>query len=166
MPDALDQISPDVPEEKLEVELHKLRYKFNTEIKEQTQHLINSTVNDITNVADYITEYNELLSKISDLSTDQLAEYVLYRKSIISLLDKSIELTDTGKYPLEEVVHRIIFPMITTSNEIDYEQQNLWLIDERLSYHHYLASDKPLKSVEVINTDSKLEPDLLIFNMA
>lgn len=166
MPDALDDISPDVPEEKLEVELHKLRYKFNTEIKEQTQHLINSTVNDITNVADYITEYNELLSKISDLSTDQLAEYVLYRKSIISLLDKSVELTDTGKYPLEEAVHRIIFPMITTSNEIDYEQQNLWLIDERLSYHHYLASDKPLKSVEVINTDSKLEPDLLIFNKA
>jgi len=166
MPDALDHIAPDVPDDKLEIELHKLRYKFNIEIKEQTQQFINSTINDIGNIPEFLTEYNALISKISDLSTDQLAEYVLYRKSIISLLDKSLALTETGKYPLEEAVHRIIFPMITTSNEIDYEQQNLWLIDERLSYHHFLASDKPLKTVEVINTDSQLEPDLLIFNKA
>lgn len=166
MPDALDSISPDVPEEKLEAELHKLRYRFNIEIKEQTQNLINSTVGDIINVEEYLTEYNELLSKISDLSTDQLAEYVLYRKSIISLLDKSLQLKSTNKYLLEEAVHRIIFPMRKSSNEVDYEQQNLWLIDERLSYHYFLSSDQRLDQLEVIDSDSPERPDLVVFNKA
>ena len=166
MPNALDQIAPDVPEERLEVELHKLRYKFNTEIKEETQQFINSTIGDLVNVGDYMAQYKSLLSKISELSSDQLTEYVLYRKAIISLLEKSIKLTEAGKYPLEEAVHGIIFPLTTTSNEVNYERQNLWLIDERLSYHHFLASDKPLKTIDVIDTQSGLEADLLVFNKA
>lgn len=117
MPEALEQISPDVSDEKLETELHKLKFKFNTELKEQTQNLINSTTNDIEDVPEYLKEYNKLLSRISDLSTDQLAEYVLYRKSIISLLDKSLQLKSTNKYLLEEAVHRIIFPMRKSSDE-------------------------------------------------
>jgi hypothetical protein len=166
MENALDSIAPDMPDEKLEIELHKLRYRFNTEIKEQTQQFINTTVGDLVNVGDYLAEYKTLLSKISELSSDQLTEYVLYRKAIISLLEKSLKLTEEGKYPLEEAVHRIIFPLTTTSDDVNFERQNLWLIDERLSYHHFLASDKPLKTIDVINTDSGLEPDLLVFNKA
>jgi len=166
MPGALDQIAPDVSDEKLETELHKLKFKFNTELKEQTQHLINSTTNDITNVDEYLEEYNKLLSKISELSTDQLAEYVLYRKSIISLLDKSLQMKASDKYLLEEAVHRIIFPLRKTSNEVDYEQQNLWLIDERLSYHYFLSSDKRLDQLDVIDSDSAERPDIVVFNKA
>jgi hypothetical protein len=166
MPNALDRIPPGLTEERLEVELHKLRYQYNTELKEETQNFINSTIFDAEDVPEYFATYKSLLLKISEVSTDQLAEYVPYRKAIISLLEKSVELSESGKYPLEEVVHRIIFPMTTTSNEIDYEQQNLWLMDERLTYHHFLASDKPLNTIEVINTDSGLEPDLIIFNNA
>jgi hypothetical protein len=166
MPEALDRILPDLPEERLEIELHKLRYQYSTELKEATQNFINSAVSKADDVPSYFEEYKTLLSKISEVSADQLAEYVLYRKAIISLLEKSVELSESGKYPLEEVVHKIIFPMITTSNEIDYEQQNLWLIDERLTYHHFLASDKPLNTVEVLNTESGLEPDLIVFNNA
>lgn len=166
MPDGLDRIPPGLPEDRLEVELHKLRYQYNAELKEETQNFINSTFTHVVDPLGYLEEYKNLLSRISEVSTDQLAEYVLYRKAIISLLEKSVELTDSGKYPLEEVVHRIIFPMMTTSNEIDYEQQNLWLIDERLTYHHFLASDKPLKTIEVINSESGDEPDLIVFNNA
>jgi hypothetical protein len=65
---------------------------------------------------------------------------------------------------LEEVIHNIIFPMKTTSDEIMYEQQNLWLIDERLTHHSFLASDKPLTSMEVVDGESLTRPDILIFN--
>lgn len=166
MPEALEQISPDWSDDRLEIELHKMKSKFNADLKEQTQHLINTTTNDIENVDEFLSEYNKLLSKISDLSTDQLAEYVLYRKSIISLLEKSLHLKPTDKYLLEEAIHRIIFPMRTTSDEIDYEKQNLWLIDERLSYHYFLSSDKRLDQLEVIGSDSAERPDLVVFNKA
>lgn len=36
-------------------------------------------------------------------------------------------------------------PMQVESDEIKLENANLWLIDERLAFHNYLASDKSSK---------------------
>lgn len=71
---------------------------------------------------------------------------------------------DTGKYALEKEVHNIVFPMRATSDDVPFEQQNLWIIDERLTYHSYLASDIPLSRVEPVDSDSEKRPDILIFN--
>ena len=165
-PESLDNIEPGLTEEKLDLELHKIKAKINIELKEQTQELISKKTEDIKNVDAYLAEYNKLIPKISEFSSDQLAEYILHRKSIISLLDKSIKLTESGKHELEEAIHRIIFPMRTTSNEIDYENQNLWLIDERLSYHHFLASDKPFSQIEPVQMESRERADIVLFNKA
>ena len=54
--------------------------------------------------------------------------------------------------------------MRTTSDDVSYEDQNLWIIDERLSYHYYLASDKPLASMPEAESESKKEPDIIVFN--
>jgi hypothetical protein len=67
---------------------------------------------------------------------------------------------------LEEIIHRIIYPMRATSEDVPYEQQNLWIIDERLSYHGYLTSDMPLDTTSVLLNDSKSRPDLMIFERA
>jgi hypothetical protein len=166
MPNALDQIAPDISDEKLDIELHKLKSKFNIELKEQTQHLIDSTTDDIQDVNEYLDEYNKLLPKISELSTDQLAEYVLYRKAIISLLSKSLKIRSTDSYFLEEAIHRLIYPMRKSTSDVDYEQHNLWLIDERLSYHYFLSSDQRLDQMEVIESDSYDRPDIIVFNKA
>lgn len=65
---------------------------------------------------------------------------------------------DTGKYTLEEIVHQIIYPMRTTSTNIHIEQQNLWIIDERLAYHGFLASDLPLAAADVLVNSSESRP--------
>ena len=64
MPNALDRIPPGLTEERLEVELHKLRYQYNTELKEETQNFINSTIFDAEDVPEYFATYKSLLSKI------------------------------------------------------------------------------------------------------
>ena len=55
--------------------------------------------------------------------------------------------------------------MKTFGEEVDYRQHNLWLIDDKLSYHTFLASDKPFKEFkeETENTDRM---DIGIFNKA
>ena len=60
----------------------------------------------------------------------------------------------------EEVIHDIIMPRKLTSNEINVEGHNLWLIDERLTFHSFAASDKPLNKIG----DSKSEdrPDIVV----
>ena len=54
--------------------------------------------------------------------------------------------------------------MQKTSEDVPFEQQNLWIVDERLTYHSFLSSDKPLKSLDPIDNSSGSRPDILIFD--
>ena len=52
--------------------------------------------------------------------------------------------------------------MRTTSEDIAFTQPNLWIIDEKLSFHRDLASDKQIRSMSPLTSDSKKRPDLLV----
>lgn len=55
--------------------------------------------------------------------------------------------------------------MRATSTDAEYQRQNLWLIDERLAFHHFLASDKALASNPTTSNTSKKEPDIASIRM-
>jgi hypothetical protein len=57
----------------------------------------------------------------------------------------------------------MIFPMGVTSKDIFLDQQNLWLIDERLCFHTLLTSDKKLNQVPGLENTSGKEPDIFAF---
>jgi hypothetical protein len=162
--ESIDSIPPDLPSEKLEIELYKLFHKIELDLKKQGNEILRSDLKDIRDVPKYKEEYKNYIEKLNDFGQSNLAQYIVHRKTILDLLSSGLDVTSDGSYNLEESVHEIIFPMRTDSDEILYEHQNLWIIDERLSYHFFLASDKPLN--QVINTDSRKEPDLLIYNKA
>jgi hypothetical protein len=50
------------------------------------------------------------------------------------------------------------------SDDVPFEQQNLWIIDERLTFHSFLLSDRPLNNLDDVESDSESRPDILIFN--
>jgi hypothetical protein len=109
-------------------------------------------------------KYLKVFEELTDLNKSKLSQYVVHRKYILELFEKSLGLNAQGKYELEDTVHSIIYPTRTTSNEIDFNNQNLWILDERLSFHTFLSSDKALNSIEGFEGDSKDRPDLMIFN--
>jgi hypothetical protein len=41
------------------------------------------------------------------------------------------------------------------------DASNLWIVDERLAFHDYLASDKTLNSMPITGDESSKEPDIL-----
>ena len=45
-----------------------------------------------------------------------------------------------------------------------FESQNLWIIDEKLAYHYYLASDLKVSQMKPLNNESDKRPDILIFD--
>lgn len=106
---------------------------------------------------------DEVLSKLNEEGKANLASYIVQRALILDLLKKRMEIED-GSHAREEAIHQLIFPMRATSDDVSYEDQNLWIIDERLSYHYYLASDKPLRETPPAASDSKKRPDVLVFN--
>lgn len=85
---------------------------------------------------------------------------------VIDLLERALEADENGKYRKESQIHSIICPMQTTSDEIKFDDMNLWLIDDRLAYHHFLASDKKINTIPVLENNVDKRMDLAIFDAA
>jgi hypothetical protein len=110
----------------------------------------------------YQAQMEGFLAKFEDLDQTALAQHIIHRRIVLSLLDQPLRRNDdTGRYQLEAVVHRPIHPMRKSSDEIEFEEQNLWILDDRLTYHDFMESDKELRSSERIESDSRIRPDLL-----
>lgn len=114
---------------------------------------------------DYKERVDKYFYSAQQLKQTDLARYVLHRKYILELLESALQRDDDGRYCKEDRVHEIIMPMRTTSDEVKFQDNNLWIIDERLVFHHYLASDKTFKSMEVTDCDSTRRPDILVDNI-
>ena len=106
---------------------------------------------------EYKQLYEDYLTDMNEIGQAEQARYVVHRKSIIDLLD--ILTSKDGledKYSNEDLVHCVFFPIRTTSDVVPSDKQNLWLLDERLSYHSYLASDKMFSAMDCVEvTDNE-----------
>lgn len=167
MDEFIDRIAPGAKGIALEMALHEQMYTKQRELKQESHKLMENSAAESLKPEEYEAKLKSFLERANELGKSSLAEYVTHRKVILEFLEKSLQADPkTGKYPLEEIIHKIIYPMRTTSEDVPYEQQNLWIIDERLAYHWYLASDMPLDTTEILVNDSKSRPDLMIFERA
>ena len=161
----LDQIRPDLPDDRLDIELYKITSNIELKLKEKSKEILKTDITDVRDLESYKEEYRKFIEEINEIGKSKLAKYIIHRKLILELLSKTLEFNiEENKYNLEENIHEIIFPLRTTSEDIDYEKQNLWIIDEKLAYHNYLASDKPLSKLEPITISESDRPDIIIFN--
>ncbi len=151
---------------KLDMYQHLSRIEF--EHDKDTESKIGdaiATIDDSKTARDHADEIESLLATVSEGARAKLAKYVLYRRAVINILEKHQGLGEDGQYALEKTVHQTVFPMRRTSDETPYHLWNLWLIDERLAFHRFLASDIGLNDLrEVIQTGERDRPDLAIFN--
>jgi hypothetical protein len=107
--------------------------------------------------------FHEILNKLGDVAKSDLANYVAHRRAVLDLIEDLLRTTPEGSYRREEVLHSIVFPKGKQSSDVSYEQQNLWLIDERLAFHEHLYSDISIKRITGGEVDSLRRPDLTIF---
>ena len=115
--------------------------------------------------ADYRNRIQEYLEVVKDLKESDLANYVAHRRVILDLLEKAIQRREDGRYEREGLIHNLVMPMGCTSEDIHSDMCNLWLIDERLAFHDYLASDKTLASMPIVDSDETKEPDIVALNV-
>lgn len=148
--------------EKLDEALLRIRRKIEDQIR--TEGSVIKVLVDSDSFEHYEAKMNEHIARINDMGKSQLASYVAHRRSILDLLDLSLKKSRIDeKYRLEEVLHNMIFPMRQTSKDLFFEQQNLWVIDERLCYHTILTSDKKVNSIAGLENTHGKEPDILAF---
>ncbi len=104
----------------------------------------------------------QITKALNDEKKSSLAEYVVRRKAILELLDSSLAFAEPEKrkYYKEEVIHELIVPLRTSSEDLDYNQHNLWILDDRLAFYSFFLSDKPFNTYT--DVDSGREPDLAV----
>lgn len=150
---------PILSDEKLEVELFKLLHSLEVEIKKEGIKIFRQ-IKTVKDFEDYQSTYDSYIEKVVEVGNTSLSKYILHRKTVIDILRKYLKPNELGRFALENTLHRLIFPLRSTSDDLNYEDHNLWLIDERLSYHSYIASDKPFTQMNKNIVDSTSECQL------
>lgn len=154
-----------LPKNKLDIELYRLESDWKIEVKEEGVKLIEDKQH-ITNLAEYKARYEKFLTEFNEVGQVDLARYVVHRKTVIELLDAFLDLNNEEKFTDEDIIHSIFFPIRSSSDEVSHENQNLWLLDERLTYHSFLSSDKQFEKITQLEVNNKDRADLLIYNDA
>ncbi|HEY4544854.1 MAG TPA: hypothetical protein VIG90_00315 [Pedomonas sp.] len=151
-------IDPSISDRDLDILLHRQLYKVEEKILEDGHNIL-VPFNGETE-GDYRSRVEQYLQKVSDLKQSDLANYVTHRKVILELLEAAIYKDSNGNFSREDVLHDLIVPMQKTSDDYEFRRENLWLIDERLTFHDFLASDLPLSSMMITADSSGKEPDV------
>ncbi len=163
--DQVYSIRPNLSDQELDIELHKILSDLESDVKRQKEAFLSDTfLANEENINKRKEEYQRFINEINELGKYKLADYVIHRKAILDLLKKKAGIKEDGKYSLEKEIHDIFYPMRESTNRAFFEQRNLWIIDEKLAYHQYLASDQPMDSYDGVEIDSNLRPDLAIFD--
>jgi hypothetical protein len=151
-------VDPGIGDRELELQLHRHLADIEADLLEEGQEVLSGQHRQAEEYKDKLRRY---LEKVEDVKKSDLAAYVSRRRVILDLLAKEIQADRNGWYAREDAVHSLIMPMRVTSDDAPESVSNLWVIDEALAFHDYLASDKPIRSMPVTGSDSPLKPDLL-----
>ena len=156
-------IDPGISDKDLDLTLHKQLAEIEGKLLADGHEIMSPKEGE--EYEDYQKRLKEYLKTAEDIKKSDLANYVFHRKVILDLLGQAIQKGGDGKYAREDLIHNLIMPMRSDSNQVRPEDCNLWLIDERLAFHDYLGSDKTLASMPITdNTDTK-EPDICALNV-
>ena len=157
-------VDPEISDKDLELSLHRHYADFERDLVREGQEVMApAEYEDYESYRDRLDDY---LSKIEDLRKSDLANYVAHRRTIIDLLGVAVQRNSQGKYAREDLIHSLIMPMRKDTTEVPSDRCNFWLIDERLAFHSYLASDKPLAAAPLPGLSGRKRPDLLALNVA
>ena len=165
-PEVYDDIPSGLTDDKVDLELYRHQQLWEYETAKQRRDIEEKVKQNATTDSGFQPLFDEYCRNIHELSRAGLAEYVIRRKAIIDLLGKALEVEPCGSYSLESRIHSIICPMQVSSDEVKLDDMNLWLIDDRLAYHHYLASDKFLSKLPVLENGTQKRTDLIVFDAA
>ncbi len=162
--DELYSFDNKIDDSKLDLLLHSIKSKIEEVYIKQGNVLKNENL-EASTLEEYKAKLQDYLSLSKDLNQSELAKYVIHRKVILELLEKAISVSEDGNYQKESVIHNIIMPMKKTSNDISFEENNLWIINEDLTFSNYVSSDISFKNIPITNSESKDRPDILAMDL-
>jgi hypothetical protein len=161
--DRLHNIDPDISDKDLDLTLHRQYAEIEETLLREGHDIMNPRADE--DFPEYQKRLQEYMERVEDIKKSDLVNYVSHRRVILALLEKAIQMGRDGDYTREDMIHNLVMPMHHDSNEVMPDSCNLWLIDERLAFHNYLASDKTLASMPITGSTDAKKPDICALNV-
>ena len=147
------------------------RVRRDTERRGRVQEVVAKLAGGEDVPADFAEAVRRAADDIRAEEQRQLTEYVLRRKLSLDVLEVLIrrvrEKPDGTRVPhLEKTLHQFLCPMQVRGDDpgrIEVSDHDLWIIDERLAFSRYFASDVPFTRI-LEESQNAERPDLLIFD--
>ena len=159
VPEKVAALKPGLSNEELDDALYGIKRDFENRTKAECNDLMKQLEKGSISAEEYQKQFQETIAKVSDVNRAALAEYVVHRRIILNLFSHGLSIRDDGRFNLEKYMHQLIYPMRSTSDEMPYENHNLWLLDEKLSFSQFISSDKPFD-----NTQGEDRTDILVLD--
>ena len=140
-------------DEDVDLIMHKIGYKKERNAKIKISKLLENFDKELPD------KIEEIFVDIDLVKKSELAHYICLRKVFLDVLKRALDINDDKKkHEKEELLHSIIFPTKKDSDEICFNEHNLWILDERLNFVEYLRSDMKL------DKENKSRPDIIAFD--
>ncbi len=160
-PDDLGRLRWTDDRDKLDERLYRVQQSWEADVRRRQREVEDSLVKEDTDPDEIAEELSKVLEEVNESGQASLVRYVAKRRAVLQLLRR---LTSVSTGPaLEDRVHRVVFPLRQTADDIAYDDHNLWLVDDTLSFYEFVASDISLSQNEVAPSDSRRRPDVLAF---
>ena len=132
VPERIAALKPGLSNEELDDALYGIKRDFENQTKSECIVLMEKLERGDISSEEYQRQFQETIGKVSDVNRAALAEYVVHRRIILNLFGRGLDIKDDGKFNLEKYMHQLIYPMRSTSDDMPYENHNLWVLDEKL----------------------------------
>lgn len=162
----LKRLEPSLPDPKLEDAINSIYRDYMNGLRERTRNVSKRARLHIDDLAAFEVEVKAIIGSWNEAAMSDLAAYVAHRRAVLWFLQDRLKYTNDDSYRFEEAVHAVFFPMGFDSERYPVDAANLWLIDERLSFHEYLASDMALRNHKLLENESGSELDIAVYHAA
>jgi hypothetical protein len=160
--DAFSDIPISASDETLEARLHEKEFKLEQKRAKAFEKVFKKKEYDKEEFGEIV---QNVLREEAAFSKDKLADLMIRRKSVIKLFQKYLQWRTDENFMLEKDLHNIIFTMGAESSSMPIDYHNLWLLDERFTFHTHASSDVKTRSVTNIKSEGNKEADLLVYDV-
>ena len=86
------------------------------EVKKKGQDILAGKPKSANELQIYTEKMTTLIEQVNDLGKSELAKYIIHRRVILDIFSNNLKFDDESKYEFEEAIHRIVFPLCSTSD--------------------------------------------------
>ncbi|TPK88441.1 sensor histidine kinase [Mesorhizobium sp. B2-4-12] len=111
-----------------------------------------------------VEEFDAVYLSSIQAHQSSLIGYLLFRRKILELYEQVIS-KSADRFQKEAAVHSLIFPRHTSvGGNRDFNDNNLWLVDERLTFANFIDSDRDIsKHPALFEVSNGNEPDIACY---